>query len=169
MVDHGGAGGPPGAGGGGGGHHDRSHIPKWGGNPLGWKLYSQEVKMWQLGESLNVSYVVSARLVGVLSGPACRACMRMTREQLYPAAESRSQSNESGIKVVLKHLEDSFCQKSISKKGEVLSEFIAGHKAHRRRGERISDWLMRYTESIDAVAASASTRARWAISMAGSS
>ena len=108
--------------------------------------------MWQLGESLDVSYVVSARLIGQLSGPARRACMRMTRQQLFPVRDTRSESNEAGLKVVLKHLEDTFCQKRVSKKGEVLSEFIAGHKAHRRRGERISDWLVRYQECMDALA-----------------
>ena len=108
--------------------------------------------MWLLGESLDVNYVVAARLIGAMAGPARRACMRLGREKLFPASDSRSQSNELGVQAVLAHLETTFCQKRVSKKGEVLTDFIAGTRYHRRRGERMSEWLVRYDEGLSTLA-----------------
>ena len=104
---------------------ERSHIPKWDGHPAGFNRYKTEVQMWMMGESLDVPYIVAARLVGALSLSARKASMRLGRETLFPTLEAedggtRSARNEAGINALLAHLEQAFVQKRVTRKGELL-------------------------------------------------
>ena len=76
--------------------------------------------------------------------------MRLDRGRLFPVEgdEARSATNERGVSNLLKHLQDTFCQKLVSKKGELLTDFVAGTKHHRRRSERISDGLVWFDEAV---------------------
>ena len=66
------------------GSGDRRHIPTWNGNAAKWESFRDEIRVWRLGETLNVKYSLAARLVSGLSGPAQLTCMTMDAEQLHP-------------------------------------------------------------------------------------
>ena len=66
------------------GSGDRRHIPTWNGNAAKWEAFRDEIRVWRLGENLNVKYSLAARLVSGLSGPARLTCMTMDAEQLHP-------------------------------------------------------------------------------------
>ena len=63
---------------------NRQIIPSWDGAPAGWQRYQEQVRLWRMGENLDVKYSVAARLVARLSGAARRACINMTEESLMP-------------------------------------------------------------------------------------
>ena len=75
-------------------HGPRSHVPKWDGDQRGWTRYKDEVNMWLMAEPMDVSHVVGARLAAALSGPARRACIKMTRDELWPVDAGHDQSCE---------------------------------------------------------------------------
>ena len=66
------------------GSGDRRHIPTWNGNAAKWESFRDEIRVWRLGENLNVKYSSAARLVSGLSGPARLTCMTINAEQLHP-------------------------------------------------------------------------------------
>ena len=35
---------------------DRRHIPSWNGNAAKWEPFRDEIRVWRLGENLNVKY-----------------------------------------------------------------------------------------------------------------
>ena len=59
-------------------------VPSRNGNPETWEQYKDEVRIWQLGSSLDVSYSLAARLVQQLRGPARRIGLSMKDEELAP-------------------------------------------------------------------------------------
>ena len=66
------------------GSGDRRHIPTWNGNAAKWESFRDEIRVWRLGENLNVKCSLAARLVSGLSGPARMTCMIMDADQLHP-------------------------------------------------------------------------------------
>ena len=66
------------------GSGDRRHIPTWNGNAAKWESSRDEIRVWRLGENLNVKHSLDARLVSGLSGPARMTCMTMDADQLHP-------------------------------------------------------------------------------------
>ena len=76
----------------------RSHVPKWDGDQRGWTRYKDEVNMWLMAESMDVSHVVGARLVAALSGPARRACIKMTRDDLWPVDADQGMEHPNNFK-----------------------------------------------------------------------
>ena len=66
-------------------------VPRWDGNPTTRRRYMGEVRLWALSADLSVSYSLAARLVKSVSGPARRACLTLTDEQLMPKAEVRDE------------------------------------------------------------------------------
>ena len=66
------------------GSGDRRHIPTWNGNAAKWESFRDEIRVWRLGENLNVRYSLAARLVSGLSRPARLTCMTMDAEELHP-------------------------------------------------------------------------------------
>ena len=70
-------------------HHgddDKPRIPRWNGDPSRFQHWKDEVRIYKLGENLNVNRSVAARLVGGLSGPARKVGLSMTDEDLFPYA-----------------------------------------------------------------------------------
>ena len=53
-----------------GGSGDRRHIPTWNGNAAKWEVFRDEIRVWRLGENLNVKHSLAAKLAPGLSGPA---------------------------------------------------------------------------------------------------
>ena len=56
----------------------------WNGNAAKWESFRDEIRVWRLGENLNVKQSLVARLVSGLSGHARFTCMIMDAEQLHP-------------------------------------------------------------------------------------
>ena len=56
----------------------------------------------------------------------------------------RKGRNVRGISNVLAHLERSLGQQKPVQKGEALEKFFESAQRHRRRGERSTDWLVRF-------------------------
>ena len=52
------------------GSGDHRHIPTWNGNATKWESFRDEIRVWRLGENMNVKYRLAAILVSGLSGPA---------------------------------------------------------------------------------------------------
>ena len=50
------------------GSGDRRHIATWNGNAAKWESSRDEIRVWRLGENLNVKCSLAARLVSGLSG-----------------------------------------------------------------------------------------------------
>eukprot|EP00974_Lingulodinium_polyedra_P076347 7388842-Lingulodinium_polyedra.AAC.1 len=76
-------------------HVDR-WIPAWDGNPVTWRTYRDEVRLWVMGTRLDVNYVVAARLIQRLSGAARRVGLAMTREELLPQAAAPPRLDADG-------------------------------------------------------------------------
>ena len=81
-----------------GGDGPRSHVPEWDGDQKGWTNYKHEVNMWLMAESMDVPHVVGARLVAALSGPARRACIKMTRDDLWPVDPEQGMDHPNNFK-----------------------------------------------------------------------
>eukprot|EP00959_Pyramimonas_sp_CCMP1952_P432807 9063717-Pyramimonas_sp.AAC.1 len=80
----------------------------------------------------------------------------MTEAQLHPAAaadiedpdDRKRNRNQVGIENVLQHLEASSGQQKPVQKGETLETFFESAQHHRRRGERMTDWLIRFETGL---------------------
>ena len=72
-------------------HNDRSRIPGWDGNPATFATYRDEVRIWQLGENLDVHYSLAARLIQRLSGAAERRGLSMPDMELMPFRPTRTE------------------------------------------------------------------------------
>ncbi|CAE8585764.1 unnamed protein product [Polarella glacialis] len=59
-------------------------IPGWDGVPTTWQAYVDDVRIWLLGERLDVPYSIAARLVARLAGAAKRVGNSMTAVELMP-------------------------------------------------------------------------------------
>ena len=75
--------------------------------------FRDEVRVWRLGENLNVKYSLAARLVSGLSGPARMTCMTMDADQLHPppgdgpVATADERRNIAGLDHVMNVLQTS--------------------------------------------------------------
>ena len=70
-------------------HHgddDKPRIPRWNGDPSRFQHWKDEVRIYKLGENLNVNRSVAARLVGGLSGPARKVGLSMSDDDFFPFA-----------------------------------------------------------------------------------
>ena len=52
------------------GSGDRRHIPTWNGNAAKWESFRDEIRVWRLGENLNVKYSMAARLLWIVRSRA---------------------------------------------------------------------------------------------------
>ena len=111
-------------------------------SPSGWRDYRQEVRLYEVNQS------VAARLVGGLRGAARRVGLAMTDQELLPTArnitdnlERKADRNRRGIEALIG-------QQRPQKKGESLEMFFASNKLQRKRGERITDYITRFEEGI---------------------
>ena len=112
------------------GSGDRRHIPTWNGNAAKWESFRDEVRVWRLGENLNVKYSLAARLVSGLSGPARMTCMTMDADQLHPppgdgpVATADERRNIAGLDNVMNVLQASPLVKKLpARKNELLHAF----------------------------------------------
>ena len=93
--------------------------------------------------------------VGGLRGAARRVGLAMTDQELLPTArnipdngEPKDDRNRRGIEALMTRLETELGQQGPQKKGESLEMFFASNKLQRKRGERITDCITRFEESI---------------------
>ena len=138
---------------------DRMVVPSWDGNQDKWEEFKEAVEMWTLAEDLERSYSVAARLVMRLTGPAKTVVKSMTGDQLHPTladdpiegeltADWRSRRNRTGIQNVMRLLQEKLGITRPTLRGERLEEFFQTRRYHRKLGERISDWSVRFEEAL---------------------
>ena len=137
------------------GSGDRRHTPTWNGNAAKWESFRDEIRVWRLGENLNVKYSVAARLVSGLSGPARMTCMTMDADQLHPppgdgpVATAHQRRNVAGLDDVMNVLQSSPLVKKLpARKNELLHAFFRDDSLARTKGEAIAMWLVRYNEQL---------------------
>ena len=109
------------------GSGDRRHIPTWNGNAAKWESIRDEVRVWRLGENLNVRYSLAARLVFGLSGPSRMTCVTMDADQLHPppgdgpVGTAHERRNIAGLDNVMNVLQASPLVKKLpARKNELL-------------------------------------------------
>ena len=137
-----------------------AHVPTWDGNPERWNDFAEEVALWSLGENLEVSYSLAARLVGRLTGSARKTARQMTAVQMHPdlsdavvqnedAAAWKARRNKVGIDNVMTRLRERLGVSKPVQKGERLETFFQTRRFHRKAGERITDWTIRFEEGLN--------------------
>ena len=133
--------------------NDRSHVPKWDGNPQGYQRYKDEIRIWRLSENMNVDFSLAARMIGALSGSARRATISLPEEVLMPdvpdepASTLRARKNRKGVDNVLEKLKEIVHEGKVQLKAQSLNEFFSTpSKYDRRPAERITDWITRFDE-----------------------
>ena len=62
----------------------KRRIPNWDSNPSTFYEYKDAVKIWALGENLDVNYCVAARLIPHSSGAAYTIATTIPEEDLMP-------------------------------------------------------------------------------------
>ena len=143
---------------------DRVFVPSWDGNPHGWRRYRDEVRIWLLSErTTGIDYSLVARLVQRLSGAACRAAMILSDDELMPDPGAVAQTDADGAVLVpaapadpragvrreFKRLEDSLTPEITVRRGASMMDFFGTGKIHRRAGERISEYSIRFDEGVN--------------------
>ena len=111
---------------------DRLWIPSWDGDPSKWIEYRQELRLYQLGKNMEVSYCIASRLVGRLRGAARRVGLAMETDDLFPplivasdasdqaVRVARGERNNKGIAALVAKLEKELGQQKPQRKGERL-------------------------------------------------
>ena len=61
----------------------------------------------------------------------------------------KSAINERGVQAVLTRLRATLAVVEPERRGEALAEFFSSTKYHRRSGERINEWMLRFEEGLD--------------------
>ena len=83
------------------GDRDREHGKNdpltWDGNPGTWRPFKDEVRIWTLGQDLEVKYCLAARLIRNLTGAARRAALSIPEADLLPT----DQNKKAGIQAVM--------------------------------------------------------------------
>ena len=139
-------------------------VPSWDGNPHGWRRYRDEVRIWLLSErTTGIDYSLAARLVQRLSGAARRAAMTLSDLELMPDAGADAKTDadgavvvpavpadpRAGVRRVLTRLEDSLTPEITVRRGASMMDFFGTRKIHRRAGERISEYSIRFDEGVN--------------------
>ena len=160
-------------------HHgddDKPRIPRWNGDPSRFQHWKDEVRIYKLGENLNVNRSVAARLVGGLSGPARKVGLSMTDGDLFPYATvypapatpaagqpagdvpvppdgpgkvDYTPVNRLGIENFVGRLQNKIVTQAPILKGGRMTKFFEQREYFRRRGERISEYTVRWDESVE--------------------
>ena len=124
------------------GSGDRRHIPTWNGNAAKWESFRAEIRVWRLGENLNVKYSLAAKLVSGLSVPARKTCMSMCADQLHPppgnghVATADERRNITGLDNVMNVLQMSPLVKKLpARENELLHAFFRDDSLARTKGE----------------------------------
>ena len=61
-------------------------VPRWSGDPPGFKRWTQEVKIFKLRKDVGKERFFAAELIVGLTGPARTAALQLTEDELWPKA-----------------------------------------------------------------------------------
>ena len=73
---------------------EHSHIPRWNGDPPGFKRWSQEVKIYRMRKDLNKEISYAAELIVGLTGAARSAALLLSEEDLWPQYTLMTQAQD---------------------------------------------------------------------------
>ena len=76
--------------------------PSWDGNTTTWRHYQDEVRIWTLGQDLDVTYCLASRLIRNLSGAARRAALTVAEDDLLAIERNK----KAGIQNVMAKLRE---------------------------------------------------------------
>ena len=142
---------------------DRHPIPTWDGSPHGWQRYVEQVRLWKLGENLDVKYSLAARLIGRMSGSARRACINMESAALQPirgaAAEidaddvvrqaAVEENLSAGIENVMERLRSVLVPEPMVSRGQAMTDFFKSQRFVRRPGQRMTEFCGLFEEGLE--------------------
>ena len=105
------------------GSGDRRHIPTWNGSAAKWESFRDEIRVWRLGENLNVKHSL--------------------------AATADERRNVAGLDNVMNVLQSSPLVKKLpARKNELLHAFFRDDFLARTKGEPFAMWLVRHNEQL---------------------
>ena len=84
--------------------HGKNDPPTWDGNPGTWRPFKDEVRIWTLGQDLEVKYCFAARLIRNLTGAARRAALSIPEADLL----ATDQNKKAGIQAMMLRLKETF-------------------------------------------------------------
>ena len=155
---------------------EHSHIPRWNGDPPGFKRWSQEVKIFRMRKDLNKEISYAAELIVGLSGAARSAALLLSEEDLWPqytlmaAAQedndlleapaegevrlaprwiTNKEVNLMGIDTLVNRLEKDLLQSKPVQRGERMELFFGTNRYQRRRGMRMTEYNLLWQKGLD--------------------
>ena len=150
-------------------------IPRWNGDPPGFKRWQQEVKIFKLRKDLTKEVSYAAELIVGLTGPARTAALQLSEDELWPlerlraeAAEaadladadeegnqanprnvSTKQANMMAIDGLVQRLERDLLQSKPIQRGERMEAFFGSQKYHRKRGMRMTEYNLLWHKGFE--------------------
>ena len=151
------------------------NIPKWNGDPPGFKRWQQEVKIFKLRKDLTKEVSYAAELIVGLSGPARTAALQLSEDELWPLdrmrAEARDEAelaepdeegnhpnprnvstkeaNIMSIDGLVRRLERDLLQSKPIQRGERMEAFFGSQKYNRKRGMRMTEYNLLWQKGIE--------------------
>ena len=136
-------------------------VPQWDGNPVSWRRYRDEVRVWLLAESTdNISYSLAARLIQRFTGAARRVALGMPDSELIADAAVAATETEpgipgdatAGVRRLLGRLESALTPEVSVRRGASMADFFLSRKFSRRLGERMSEFAVRFDDGVNSLA-----------------
>ena len=129
----------------------RSGVCAWNGNAAKWESFRDEIRVWRLGENLNVKHSQACLWVVRF----CAKCMTMDADQLHPppgdgpVATANERRNIASLDNVMNVLQlSTLVKKLLARRNELLHAFFRDGSLARTKGEPIAMWLVRYNEQL---------------------
>ncbi len=153
-----------------------STIPRWNGDPPGFKRWQQEVKIYRLRKDMSKEVSYAAELIVGLNGAARSAALQLTEEDLWPQHKlmrdaqdevdlaqdlddqgtrpnarwvTNKEANYMAIETLVKRLERDLLQSKPVQRGERMEMFVGTNKFQRRRGMRMTEYNLLWQKSFD--------------------
>ena len=155
---------------------ERDQIPRWNGEPPGFKRWQQEVRIYKLRKDLSKEISFAAELIVGLSGPARAAALQMDEKELWPLDElyekavqvaieastagsevlprdpTNREINLLAIEKLMIRLERDLLQSKPVQRGERMETFFSTNRFHRLPGMRMAEYNLLWHRGIEELA-----------------